>query len=215
MPAPPDRSPGSPPVYQPVWPVIPLDGGDGTPGPTSVLPPTGSVRRRRWPERLAFLAVLAATAAGLVIIAVHNGRAASKWRQLDRAQVQISSAAAHQIQTANTNIVTLNGEVRSLDTQVSTMQSQLSSVANQKEKAIDQTTVLKDLLAAAGQVANNLQECIAATDQLDTDLNAAVASGQVAALNSLQSEAATVDNTCQQAQNGNNALQAAIQNASS
>jgi chromosome segregation ATPase len=159
--------------------------------------------------------VLAATAAGLVIVAVHNDHAASKWRQLDQAQLQISSAAAHQIQAANANIVTLNGEVRSLDTQVSNMQSQLSSVANQKEKAIDQTTVLKDLLAAAGQVANNLQECISATDQLDTDLNAAVASGQVAALNSLQSEAATVDNTCQQAQNGNNALQAAIQNASS
>lgn len=204
---------GAPPPNPPSW-----AGPASAPGlgdPTSVLPPVGRRRPRRWPERLVFLAVLAATAAVLAVMAVHNDHAASKWRRLDQAQERISADAGRQVEVANANIVTLNAEVRSLDAQVSTVQSQLSSVANQKEKAIDQTAVLKDLLAAAGQVANNLQGCISATDQLDTDLNAAVASGQVAALNSLQNEAASVDNTCQEAQNGNNALQTAIQNASS
>jgi uncharacterized phage infection (PIP) family protein YhgE len=87
-------------------------------------------------------------------------------------------------------------------------------VANQKEKAIDQTTVFKALLAAAGQVANHLQDCIASTNQLDADVNSAVAAGDVAALGPLQAEASAVASTCAQAQAGNNALQAAIQSAS-
>jgi hypothetical protein len=94
------------------------------------------------------------------------------------------------------------------------MQGQLSSVANQKEKAIDQTTVFRDLLSAAGQVAQNLQACINATDQLDSDVNTAVAAGNAAALPTLEREASAVAQTCAQAQQGNNALQAAIQSAS-
>jgi len=160
------------------------------------------------------LALVLITAAVLGGLSVHNDHEAEKWRALDAAQAQISSAAKVQIETADTNISTLNSEVKSLDSQVTAMQGQLSSVANQKEKAIDQTTVLRNLLAAAGQVANHLQECISATDQLDTDLNTAVASGQVSSLQALQNEAASVASACQQAQAGNNALQTAIQNAS-
>lgn len=170
-------------------------------------------RRRLW-ERLAMAGVLVATAAALSLVAVHNNDTAAKWRRLDLAQVRISTQASQQIQTANANITQLNSEVKSLDGQVSSTQSQLASVANQKEKALDQTTVFKDLLAAAGQVADNLQSCLGATNQLDSDVNAAVASGDTAALGPLESEAAAVAATCARAQQGNQALQAAIQSAS-
>ena len=188
--------------------------------PTTVAIPvagrfSGPSRRRRWPARLAVVVALAAVGGGLGALAWHNDQAATRWRQLYQAQVGVSAAAAGQIRTANGNIAALNAEKRNLDAQVATMASQLATVANQKEKAIDQTTVLKDLLSAAGQVADHLQACIAATDQLDSDLNAAVASGSTTALVALQAEAASVDSTCQQAQDGNNALQAAIRSASS
>ncbi|MDE3203523.1 MAG: hypothetical protein KGQ66_04810 [Acidobacteriota bacterium] len=196
--------------------------GEGRPpnDPTSVAIPvasrvTGPNRRRRWPARLAVVVALAAVGGGLGTLAWHNDQAATRWRRLYQAQVGVSAAAAGQIRTANDNIAALNAEKRNLNAQVATMASQLATVANQKEKAIDQTTVLKDLLSAAGQVADHLQACIAATDQLDSDLNAAVASGSTTALDALQAEAASVDSTCQQAQDGNNALQAAIRNASS
>jgi chromosome segregation ATPase len=158
--------------------------------------------------------VLAVTATTLSLVAVHNEHTATKWRQLDQAQAAISARAATQVAAANGNIGKLNAEVKTLNSQISSMQGQLSSVANQKEKAIDQTTVFRDLLAAAGQVANNLQACINATDQLDSDVNAAVGTGDVGVLPALEREASAVSATCAQAQQGNNALQAAIQSAS-
>jgi hypothetical protein len=194
--------PAPPPAAAPSWAVAP-------PAPAK----DGAKRRRRW-ERIAMAVVLAATAGGLAFIAVRNDQTAAKWRRLDQAQIQVSTSAGRQVQTANTNISQLNAEVKSLDSQVASTQSQLSSVANQKEKAIDQTTVFRDLLAAAGQVADNLQQCIAATDQLGVDVNTIVASGNAAALGPLQNEATSVAATCAQAQQGNQALQAAIQSAS-
>ena len=175
--------------------------------------PSGTGRGRRW-ERIGMAAVLAVTAGVLSFIAVRNDQTAARWRRLDQAQIQVSTNAGRQVQTANTNINQLNSEVKSLDSQVASMQSQLSSVANQKEKAIDQTTVLQDLVSAAGQVANNLQQCIAATDQLGVDVNTIVASGNASSLGPLQTEATSVAATCAQAQQGNQALQAAIQSAS-
>lgn len=202
------------PPISPISPISPA-GPAGVVGPADPAGDAGAQlgRRRLW-ERLAMAGVLVATAAALSLVAVHNNDAAAKWRRLDLAQVRISTQASQQIKTANANITQLNGEVKSLDGQVSSTQSQLASVANQKEKALDQTTVFKDLLAAAGQVADNLQSCIGATNQLDSDVNTAVASGDNAALGPLESEAAAVAATCARAQQGNQALQAAIQSAS-
>jgi peptidoglycan hydrolase CwlO-like protein len=145
------------------------------------------------------------------LIALHNDSAAAKWHRLDAAQLQISGNAKRQVGLANANISTLNSEVKSLDGQVSTMQSQLSSVANQKEKAIDKTTVYAQLLSAAGQVANDLQSCIADTNHLYNDLVRAAP----ADLQSLQSEAQGVASTCGRAETDNSVVQSAIQSASS
>jgi predicted nucleic acid-binding Zn-ribbon protein len=165
-------------------------------------------------ERAAFAAAIAVVAAALGLLAVHNDDAASRWRSLDAAQAAQTSKAVHQVQAANSNISTLNAEVKSLDGQISTMQSQLSDAANQKEKAIDQTTVFKQLLAAAGQVADNLETCITASNTLNADIASAVASNNPGAFNGLLQDASYVQQTCQAAQAGNNALQQAIQSAS-
>lgn len=182
-----------------------------TPTPVPSAETAPDRRRGRLVERVIMAAVLIVSVLAVALIAVHNNQSATKWRGLDTAQIQISRKAAQQVQTANANIGTLNGEVKSLNSQVSSMQAQLSSVANQKEKAIDQTTVYAQLLSAAGQVAQDLQSCIADTNQLYNDLVTSSASD----LQSLENEAEGVDATCGQAETDNSILQSAIQSASS
>jgi hypothetical protein len=184
------------------------------PAPSPGIPPGRPDSRRQLILRLAAVAVFVVSVTTASLIAVHNNDAAAKWRHLFLLQKQVSTHAASQVAAANRNISTLNQEVKSLNGQVSTMQGQLSSVANQKEKAIDQTTVYAQLLAAAGTVADNLQVCITSTNQLYSDVQTAAASGDTGALPSLESEAQNVNETCMQAQAGNQELQAAIQSAS-
>ena len=202
------RPASPPPEARPVTaPSVPLP----APGAAS---PDRPGSRRQLVLRLAAVAVLVVSVTTVSLIAVHNNDAAAKWRHLFLLQKQVSTHAASQVAAANSNISTLNQEVRSLNGQVSTMQSQLSSVANQKEKAIDQTTVYAQLLAAAGTVAESLQVCITSTNQLYSDVQTAAASGDTGALPSLEAEAQNVNQTCMQAQQGNQELQAAIQSAS-
>ncbi len=184
------------------------------PVPNTVSTAERPASRRQLVLRLAAAGVFIASVTTASLIAVHNNDAADKWRHLFGFQKQVSAQAARQVATANSNISTLNSEVKSLSGQVSGMQSQLSSVANQKEKAIDQTSVYASLLAAAGTVAENLQNCITATNQLYSDVQIAVGSGNTSTLPSLEADAQNVDTTCLQAQEGNQELQAAIQSAS-
>ncbi len=184
------------------------------PLPSPVNTPTRPASRRQFVLRLAAVGMFVVSITTASLIAVHNNDAAGKWHHLFGLQKQVSTQAAQQVATANSNISTLNQEVKSLNGEVSGMQSQLSSVANQKEKAIDQTTVYAQLLAAAGTVAENLQNCITATNQLYSDVQIAVASGDAGALPGLEADAQNVDTTCLQAQEGNQELQAAIQSAS-
>ncbi|HLI54849.1 MAG TPA: hypothetical protein VKU88_11020 [Acidimicrobiales bacterium] len=204
------------------WPVAPVGVAPSwPPAPVATAPdpqpdsePPRRPRGSRLKERAAFGAAIAVVAAALGLLAVHNDDAASRWRSLDAAQAAQTARAVRQVQAANSNISTLNSEVKSLDGQISTMQSQLSDAANQKEKAIDQTTLFKQLLSAAGQVADNLESCITASNTLNADIANAVAANNPGAFNGLLQEASYVQQTCQAAQAGNNALQQAIQSAS-
>ncbi len=155
---------------------------------------------------MAVVTVLVAAGGGLGYLAWHNDRTARNWRRLDAAQMTRAEQMIRQVQAANSRIGSLNSQVAAL-------QGQLSSVATQKEKAVDQATVLQQLLSAAGTVADDLQQCLTATNQLDADLTAAAGSGNVGRLNALEAEGAQVDATCNQAESANQQLQTAIQNA--
>ena len=190
--------------------------GAGTfvPMPWPPQEPTSAPRRRlrRWLAATSAVLIVAA-AGGLGYLAYRNDQSARKWRDLEQAQAARAAALTAQLRTANARIVTLNSQVGSLNAEAGTLQNQLSSVADQKEKAVDRETVLHQLLAAAGTVADDLQQCITATNQFDSDLNAAVNSGQLSQVSALQQEAAQVDGTCNQAESANQQLQSAISGA--
>lgn len=173
-----------------------------TPAP---LAPPPRPRGRRWLV-VAVVTVLVAAGGGLGYLAWRNDRTAQNWRRLDAAQMTRAEQMIRQVQAANSRIGSLNSQITAL-------QGQLSNVATQKAKAVDQETVLQQLLSAAGNVADDLQQCLTATNQLDADLTAAAGSGNVGRLNSLEAEGAQVDATCNQAESANQQLQTAIQNA--
>lgn len=197
------------------------EGWAGRPGPETFVPltwspaPLGAPPRRRGARWLVALLVVAllAVGGGLGYLAWHNDQMAVRWQRLNVAQIARAEQLTAQVRTANGRINTLNGQVATLDGQISSLQGQLSSVANQKEKAVDQADVLQQLLNAAGSVANDLQQCLTATNQLDADLNAAAGSADVTQFSALQAEAAQVNSTCNQAESANQQLQSAIQNA--
>ncbi len=197
------------------------EGWAGRPGPETFAPLAWSPapfapppRRRgvRWLVGVLVVALLA-VGGGLGYLAWHNDRTALEWRRLDLAQVARADQLVNQVRQANSRITALNAQVSTLDGQISSLQNQLSSVANQKEKAVDQADVLQQLLGAAGTVANDLQQCVTATNQLESDLNSAAGSSDVTQFSALQAEAAQVNSTCNQAESANQQLQSAIQNA--
>lgn len=159
------------------------------------------------------IVALLAVGGGLGYLAWHNDQTALRWRRLDLAQIARADQLTAQVRQANSRIATLNGQVGTLDGQITSLQNQLSSVANQKEKAVDQADVLQQLLGDAGTVANDLQQCVTATNQLESDLSNAAGSADVTQFSALQQEAAQVNGTCNQAESANQQLQSAIQNA--
>lgn len=190
--------------------------GAGTFVPVPWAPPEPAARpRRRVLRVLAAVAAVTLVAAAGVLgwLAYGNDRSATKWRQLEQAQAARATALSTQLRLANQRIVTLDSQVGTLNTETGNLQSQLSSVADQKEKAVDQATALHQLLSAAGTVADDLQQCITATNQFSTDLNSTVASGQTSGFGALQHESAQVDQICNRAEDANQQLQAAISSA--
>jgi hypothetical protein len=182
-------------------------------------PSVAAVAGRKWVGRgwriatIALLVALLGSTGGLGYLSIHNGQVAEGWKSLDVAQVASTHRVTAQLATANHNITTLNGHVQSLNGTISSLQAQLSSVADQKEKALDQATVLQRLLGAAGVVANDLQQCVTSTQQFESALNNAAASGDLYTLGSLEPVAVEVDQTCGRAEQANQELQTAIQTA--
>lgn len=198
------------------------DGGwAGRPGPETFAPlawspaPLGSPPHRRGRRWLigALVAALVASSGGLGYLAWSNDRSARNWRHMDLAQLARADRMVAQVQAANSRMASLVSQLVGLNGQVASLQGQLSNVANQKEKAVDQATVLQQLLAAAGSVANDLQQCLTASNQLEADLNSAAGSGDISRFTALQTEAAQVNATCNQAESANQQLQSAIQNS--
>lgn len=198
-----------------MWPPRPAPGAQpGVPYSALALPeaaaPAGNGRLK---ERIALGGLLVVSVVSLGLLSAHNDGVAAKWRALAQAQAAQTTAEDGQVQAANASIAALNAQVKNLQAQVANTQAELSTAANQKEKAIDQTTVVDRLLAAAGQVADALDQCITSTDALNAEIADAAARNAVPP-SSLVSSAGAVELTCSRAQSGNQALQAAIQSAS-
>jgi len=180
--------------------------------PGGWAPPPPPQRRRR--GLLAWAVILHVAAAGVFgFLAYRDNQAADKWRRLDQAQTAATRRITGQLQTANSRIDALNRQLTTLNGQIGTLQNQLSSVANQKEKAVDQETVLHQLLSSAGSVASYLQQCISATGKFQSDLNGAlvIGAGTLDRLSTLQSEGNQVAQICSQAELANQNLQTAIE----
>jgi hypothetical protein len=102
--------------------------------------------------------------------------------------------------------------VSGLDTQMATLEGQLSSVADQKAKAVDKETALQPAVRRRHR-RDDLQRCISASNQLYSDLTSTFPGSNSGQLASLQTEAAQVDQTCNQAESANQQLQSAIPSA--
>ena len=196
--APPVYAPGTE-TYPPAW----------TP---EMVAPTARRSRWRWLIAAAIVALIG-TSGGLGWLAWHNDQASVRWRNLEQVRAAQLAAVQTQLRTANSRIGALNGQLSAVNGQVTALQGQLSTVADQKEKVVDQETALQQLLSSASTVADDLQQCITATNQFDSDFTQALTNFEFKKLNALQSEAQQVDNTCNAAESANQQLQSAIQSA--
>lgn len=167
---------------------------------------------------LAAAVLFAAATGALGYLAYHNDQMASGWKHLEEAKAAQVAQLTSQMRIADNRISTLNGQLATVNGQVSSLQQQLSSAADQKAKALDTENVLQQLLSSAGQVADDLQQCIMATNQFYSDLNGAFngngnGNGNgFTSIGALQAEGQQVDSTCNAAEAANSAFQKTIQN---
>jgi preprotein translocase subunit SecG len=175
-----------------------------TMGSTQLLSQKG---RRRIPPVVAWIAagVFFITTVAFGIIALHQTSSANSWRQADQ-------KALAQLAVAHRSIASLNTQVSSLNGQVSSLNSQLSAQATAKEKALDQNTVLSQVVNAEGTVSTELNTCVTDLQQflgtVSTDLGSGNYYDPV-----LTEESSTANADCTKAQSDNQALQSALSGA--
>ena len=139
------------------------------------------------------------------IIALQQSSSASKWRQDDQ-------KAVAQLALAHSSIKTLNSEVSTLNGHVSTLNTQLAAEANAKEKALDQDTVLSQLVSAEGTVSTELNTCVTDLQSFISTVGTDLGDGNYNDP-ALSSESGTASSDCDQAQSANQTLQSALSGA--
>ncbi len=165
-----------------------------------VFNPANSKRRRRYPLVLAWIlaGVFFLSTVGLALFSYHQTSSANQWRSADQEAVA-ELAAAH------SSIKSLNGQVTSLNTQ-------LAAQANAKEKALDQNTVLSQLVNDEGTVSTELNPCVTDLQTLISTVGTDLQDGfYTDPTVSEDSDAASSD--CNQAQSDNETLQSDINGA--
>jgi uncharacterized protein YlxW (UPF0749 family) len=164
-------------------------------------------KRRRFPLILAWIVagIFFVTTVVFGIIALQQSSSARQWRKDDQ-------RAVAQLAVAHASITSLNSQVDALNGHVSTLNTQLSAEANAKEKALDQNTVLSQLVTAEGTVSTELSTCVddlqtfidtVATDSADDNFDEST----------LSAESSTASTDCNQAQSDNQSLQSALSGA--
>jgi septal ring factor EnvC (AmiA/AmiB activator) len=181
----------------------------GSPDTTPFLPAqSGQSRSRsRVPRIVAWIAagVFLIAAIALGVFALHQTSSANQWRHSDQ-------EALAELTTAHASIGSLNSHVTNLNGEVSNLTSQLSAQASAKEKALDQNTVLSQLVAAEGTVSTELNTCVNDQNQFVTTLGNDVADGNFPDP-ILTDEANAADTDCLRAQTDNQSLQSAVSGA--
>jgi hypothetical protein len=156
---------------------------------------------------VAALALLIALV-GTAVIAVRQNSVAGQWQRDEQQAVAQDHLLTTHLAADDAIVKSLNGHVSKLDVQISSLQSQLSSVATAKEKAIDQTTVLGQLITAAGVVSGELSSCVDNMDQLVSEISNDVTNNLYDP--NLQANATSADDQCSTAQQDNTQLQSIL-----
>jgi cell division protein FtsB len=164
-------------------------------------------RKRRIPPLVAWIlaGVLLVTTVIFGVIALQQSSSAKQWRAADQ-------RALAQLAAAHSAITSLNSQVSSLTSHVDTLNSQLSAEANAKEKALDQDTVLSQLVSAEGSVSTELNTCVEDLQTLISTVSTDLGDGNYDDP-SLSIESTTASTDCNQAQSDNQQLQTALSGA--
>ena len=139
-------------------------------------------------------------------IALQQSSSAKQWRKDDHAALAELATAHASIRSLNVKVSTLNGHVNTLNTQ-------LSAEANAKEKALDQNTVLTQLVNEEGTISTELNTCVTDLQTLITTVGTDLGDGNYTDP-SVSEESDTASSDCEQAQSDNQALQSALSGAS-
>jgi hypothetical protein len=102
--------------------------------------------------------------------------------------------------------------VSSLNGQVGTLNTQLSAQATAKEKALDQNTVLTQLVNQESSVSTELNTCVTDLQTFITTVGTDLGNGNYYDPY-LSSESSTASTDCNQAQSANQALQSSLSGA--
>lgn len=174
--------------------------------------PDGPSSRARLSPRVFGVAalVLLLVAVGASVIAARQNVVAGQWQRDDQQAIAQGRTLTNHLAGDNAAVKSLDSHVSQLESQLSSLQSQLSTVATAKEKAIDQTVVLSELVTAAGSVSNQLSTCVNNMDQLVTEISNDVTSNSYDAF--LEANATAADDQCSTAQQENGQFQSILSN---
>lgn len=185
-------------------------GGYVAPAPFSTAAPVVFEpvhKRRRIPPVVAWIAagVLLVTTVVFGVIALQQSSSAKQWRKADE-------TALAELAVAHASIKSLDSEVSTLNGHVSTLNTQLSAEASAKEKALDQNTILSQIVNEEGSVSTELNTCVTDLQTFISTVGTDLGDGNY---NDpyLSSDESTASSDCNQAQSDNQAMQSALSGA--
>lgn len=149
--------------------------------------------------------ILFVTSIVFALLALHENSVADGWH---RDYVTASTELA----AARSSIRTLNKQVSSLNGQVGSLNTQLAAQASAKEKALDQDTVVSQLLNQEGSVSTELNTCVNDLETLIGTIGNDL-SNDYYTDPSVLSEVDTASSDCNQAQSANDSLQSSLSGA--
>ena len=173
--------------------------GGAIPTNPAIFHPTQSKleKGRRVPPLVPWIVagILLITTVVFGVIALQQSSSASQWHKADEMAIA-ELAAAH-------------SSINSLNSHVSTLNTQLAAEASAKEKALDQNTVLSQLVSEEGTVSTELNTCVTDLQSLISTVGTDLGDGNYGDP-TISTESNTASSDCDQAQSDNQKLQSAL-----